>query len=80
MILMGVVACFFMTKYYIESCQRMPDGSTVPKEVHKPVGDRLSFASFIFGPVPSLFPVEVDKQNPLWQMVYPAGYVQDAGG
>ena len=23
---------------------------------------------------------EVDKQDPLWQMVYPAGYVQDMGG
>lgn len=68
----GGITLFFITKYYVESCRRAPDGSLVAKDVHLPASEHLSFPAFLFGPIPGLWPVETEEE-PVWQMTYPEG-------
>jgi len=55
------VLAFFLLKYYMEHCVHLPDGSFVGKDLHLPSTYTMSFFSFIFGPVPKVFPVPVDE-------------------
>jgi hypothetical protein len=69
LVLIALICVVFMTKYYMESCRRRPDGSLTAKDVSFPVNDDLPFWSFLLGPIPGMTSVEV-KDTPVWQMSY----------
>merc|ERR1712139_162844 len=58
----GFISCFFITKYYVESCRQNPDGSLVAKDVYLPKSDELPIRSFLFGPIPGIFPIAVQEE------------------
>lgn len=57
-----IVTVFFQVKYYVEHCQQQADGSWVSTDLHLPLEDTLSIWSFIFGPIPGMFPIELSEQ------------------
>jgi hypothetical protein len=69
LVLIALICVVFMTKYYMESCRRRPDGSLTAKDVSFPVNDDLPFWSFLLGPIPGMTSVEVED-TPVWQMSY----------
>eukprot|EP00927_Polykrikos_kofoidii_P030463 TRINITY_DN26183_c0_g1_i1.p1 TRINITY_DN26183_c0_g1~~TRINITY_DN26183_c0_g1_i1.p1 ORF type:complete len:452 (+),score=70.90 TRINITY_DN26183_c0_g1_i1:113-1468(+) len=64
--MMGV-CFFFVAKYYNENCLRRSDGSWVSTDLYLPTTHELSFLSFVFGPLPMVFPTDVGD-TPMWQM------------
>lgn len=62
-----IVVAFFQWKYYQEHCILRQDGSMVPKNLHLPTTDNLDIMSFIWGPIPSFFPVLTVEETE-WSM------------
>jgi len=68
LILVFGVTCFFVCKYYNDNCATSPDGGLVATAIHMPKSSEMSFLSFLFGPFPNFFPVEVASDETLWEM------------
>jgi len=68
LVVMFLITSFFICKYYTENCASSPDGGLVSTAVHMPKSSQMSFLSFLFGPFPNLFPVDVDHGVSLWEM------------
>ncbi|CAE7237323.1 PEPM [Symbiodinium sp. CCMP2592] len=64
---MLAVSSFFVFKYYVEHCVHLDDGSWVSKPLRLPKESSLSILSFVFGPLPMLFPIDAEDQ-PIWEM------------
>eukprot|EP00439_Symbiodinium_sp_Y106_P082214 s279_g21.t1 len=64
---MLAVTSFFVFKYYVEHCVHLDDGSWVSKPLRLPKESSLSILSFVFGPLPMLFPIDAEDQ-PIWEM------------
>ncbi|CAE7554596.1 NITA [Symbiodinium natans] len=64
---MLAVTSFFVAKYYVEHCVHMDDGSWVSKPLRLPKESSLSILSFLFGPLPTLYPIDAEEQ-PIWEM------------
>lgn len=65
---MCVITSFFICKYYNENCMARPDGGLVSTPIYMPKSSQMSFLSFLCGPFPNLFPVEVAEDVTLWEM------------
>merc|ERR1712217_29392 len=63
----ALITSFFIYKYYMQNCVRGPDGGYVSGPVRPPKSGTLSFLSFLFGPWPTLLPVE-EQEETLWRM------------
>merc|ERR1711879_103647 len=57
LILVVLTTLCFTGKYFNDQCVELDDGSSVSKNVYLPLEPGLSFMSFIFGPIPSVYPV-----------------------
>jgi len=73
LVVIVMTTAFFISKYYSENCMHQDDGSWVAKDVNRPLSDKLAFASFIFGPFPTLFPVLTQEES-VWTMPDAIGY------
>lgn len=69
LIMILLCTSFFIAKYYLEHCTRLEDGSVVSTTVRVPSTAHFSILSFLFGPFPEMFPVEVDSAA--WVMPRP---------
>jgi len=62
LIFLLAVTAFFIGAYYLEECKHLENGSWVSEDIHKPVIAHLPLLSFLFEPVPGLFPVAVEDE------------------
>eukprot|EP00913_Durusdinium_trenchii_P029342 g27507.t1 len=67
LVAMVAVASFFVAKYYVEHCVMESDWSLVSKPLRLPRESNLPWISFLFGPIPILFPIDAEDE-PVWQM------------
>jgi hypothetical protein len=62
-----LITSFVICKYYTENCTPSYDGGLVSTPVHLPKSSQMSFLSFLFGPFPNMFHVDVVTDS-VWEM------------
>jgi len=67
LIMILLFTAVFVTKYYVEHCNRTDDGSWVSKPIHLPISEEFPFWAWILGPMPVISPLQVAPES-VWSM------------